>query len=169
MDEFERFQKIVKNYAEAYANFEDMQKEKVSFIPKKGDQKTGVIGEAYIFKYLVEKGYKNVTFGKTSQEAWDIRFTERGEEKLVQVKTVSDFSDKKIISHILPGFDILYLVKLNKKLYPVKILKVTTSGKWPDIKHKAFPKKDFTYKNYKFKTIDETEDFMYLLNMKKSF
>ncbi len=169
MDEFKRFQEVVKNYAEAYASFEQLQEEGITFIPEKGDQKTGVVGEAYIFKYLDKKGYKNLEFGKTSQESWDIKFTDKGEEKLVQVKTVSDFSETKIISHILPGFDILYLVKLNEKLYPVKILKVTTSRKWPDIKHKAFPKKDFTYKNYKFETIDETEDFMYLLNMKKSF
>ena len=42
---------------------------------------------------------------------------------------------KKIISHIIPGFKILYLVKLNKNLFPEKVLKVTTKGDWPDIRH----------------------------------
>ena len=58
-----------------------------------------------------------------------------GEEITIQVKTVSEFSECQIISEIIPGFDILYLVKLNKQLYPTKILKVTTKGDWPDIRH----------------------------------
>ena len=58
-----------------------------------------------------------------------------GEEITIQVKTVSEFSECQIISEIIPGFDILYLVKLNKQLYPTKILKVTTKGDRPDIRH----------------------------------
>lgn len=167
MDEFERFQEVVKNYAEAYKAFEDMQRNKISFVPVKGDQKTGVIGEAYIFKYLIEQGYKEVEFGDPSQKAWDIKYKENNQDmKTIQVKTVSDFSDKKIISHIQPGFDVLYLVRLNKNLYPEKILKVTTKGDWPDIKHKAFPRNDFYYRNQKFQTIDETEMFMKVMKMK---
>lgn len=92
----------------------------------------------------------------------------KGEEKTVQVKTVSEFSENKIISHILPGFKILYLVKLNKNLFPEKVLKVTTKGDWPDIKHKAFPKDKFSYKDFIFQTFDETEDFIKVLQLKSN-
>ena len=91
-----------------------------------------------------------------------------GEEITIQVKTVSEFSECQIISEIIPGFDILYLVKLNKQLYPTKILKVTTKGDWPDIRHKAFPKDKFSYKNCIFQTFDETEDFMKVLQLKSN-
>ena len=93
---------------------------------------------------------------------------EKGEEITIQVKTVSEFSEKMIISHILPGFKILYLVKLNKNLFPEKVLKVTTKGDWPDIRHKAFPKDKFSYKNCIFQTFDETEDFMKVLQLKSN-
>ena len=171
MDDFKRFQDVVEKYANAYADFESIQKpgkDRIDFVPEKGDQKTGVIGEAYIYKYLKEKGCKNLEFGDPSQKSWDIKYTEEGKEKTVQVKTVSEFSEKKIISHILPGFKILYLVKLNKNLLPEKVLKVTTEGDWPDIRHKAFPKNKFSYKNCIFKTFDETEDFMKILQLKSN-
>ena len=143
-------------------------KNRISFVPEKGDQKTGIIGEAYIFKYLTEKGCKNLEFGDPSQKSWDIKYIEEGEEKTVQVKTVSEFSEKKIISHILPGFKILYLVKLNKNLFPEKVLKVTTKGDWPDIRHKVFTKDKFSYKDCIFQTFDETEDFMKVLQLKSN-
>ena len=159
MDDFKRFQDVVEKYAKVYAEFESIQKDtknRISFVPEKGDQKTGIIGEAYIFKYLTEKGCKNLEFGDPSQKSWDIKYIEEGEEKTVQVKTVSEFSEKKIISHILSGFKILYLVKLNKNLFPEKVLKVTTKGDWPDIRHKAFPKDKFSYKDCIFQTFDES-------------
>lgn len=167
MDELKEFQRILEQYANAYKAFEEMQS-KISFIPRKGDQKTGVIGEAYIFKYLIECGYADVEFGNASQQSWDIRYREDAKSKkyeTIQVKTVSDYSDG-YISHIRPGFDILYLVKLNKNFYPVQILKVTTKGDWPDMKHKAFPKKNFTFKKQKFNTMDVTKELMEKLNMK---
>ena len=98
MDDFKRFQDVVDKYAKAYADFEKIQKDeknRISFVPEKGDQKTGIIGEAYIFKYLTEKGCKNLEFGDPSQKSWDIKYIEEGEEKTVQVKTVSEFSEKK--------------------------------------------------------------------------
>ena len=171
MDDFKRFQDVVEKYAKVYAEFESIQKDtknRISFVPEKGDQKTGIIGEAYIFKYLTEKGCKNLEFGDPSQKSWDIKYTEKGKEKTVQVKTVSEFSECQIISEIIPGFDILYLVKLNKQLYPTKILKVTTKGDWPDIRHKAFPKDKFSYKDCIFQTFDETEDFMKVLQLKSN-
>ena len=166
MDELKRFQDVVEKYAKAYAEFESIQEdERIVFVPKEGDQKTGVIGESYIYKYLTEKGCEDVKFAEPSQKAWDIKYTEGGEEKTVQVKTVSEFSEKKIISHILPGFDILYLVKLDRNLFPEQVLKVTTKGDWPDIRHKAFPKDKFSYKDCIFQTFDETEDFIKILKL----
>ena len=167
MDELKRFQDVVEKYANAYAEFENIQKI-LNFVPEKGDQKTGIIGEAYIYKYLKEKGCEDVKFAEPSQKSWDIKYIEEGKEKTVQVKTVSEFSECQIISEIIPGFDILYLVKLNKQLYPTKILKVTTKGDWPDIRHKAFPKDKFSYKNCIFQTFDETEDFMKVLQLKSN-
>ena len=167
MDELKRFQDVVEKYANAYAEFENIQKI-LNFVPEKGDQKTGIIGEAYIYKYLKEKGCEDVKFAEPSQKSWDIKYIEEGKEKTVQVKTVSEFSECQIISEIIPGFDILYLVKLNKQLYPTKILKVTTKGDWPDIRHKAFPKDKFSYKDCIFQTFDETEDFMKVLQLKSN-
>ena len=171
MDDFKRFREVVEKYAKVYTEFESIQKDtknRISFVPEKGDQKTGIIGESYIYKYLKEKEYVDVNFAEPSQKAWDIKYTENGEEKTVQVKTVSEFSEKKIISHILPGFKILYLVKLNKNLFPEKVLKITTKGDWPDIRHKAFPKDKFSYKDCIFQTFDETEDFMKVLQLKSN-
>ena len=171
MDDFKRFREIVEKYAKVYTEFESIQKDtknRISFVPEKGDQKTGIIGESYIYKYLKENGYVDVNFAEPSQKAWDIKYKEKGEEKTVQVKTVSEFSEKKIISHILPGFKILYLVKLNKNLFPEKVLKVTTKGDWPDIRHKAFPKDKFSYKDCIFQTFDETEDFMKVFQLKSN-
>lgn len=171
MDDFMRFQAVVEKYANAYADFESIQKpgkDRIDFVPEKGDQKTGVIGEAYIYKYLKEKGCEDVKFAEPSQKSWDIKYIEKGEEITIQVKTVSGFSKNKIISHILPGFKILYLVKLNKNLFPEKVLKVTTKGDWPDIRHKAFPKNKFSYKDFIFQTFDETEDFMKILQLKSN-
>lgn len=38
----------------------------------------------------------------------------------------------------------------------------------PDIKHKAFPKDKFSYRNCIFQTFDETEDFMKVLQLKSN-
>ena len=167
MNSFEKFQITVKNYAKAYSAFEKMQKE-LDFVPVKGDQKTGVVGEAYIYEYLRKQGYKKIEFGKTSQESWDIKYKQKENDRRyikIQVKTVSEFADKKIISHIRPGFDILYLVKLNKDFYPINILKVTTDKDWPEIKHKEYPQNFFSFKNYNFQTVDETEKLKRILKL----
>ena len=169
--DFQHFQEIVAKYAKAYSDFEDMQKQ-TSFVPEKGDQKTGIIGEAYVFKYLTEQKCAEVKFGNASQSAWDIQYKKDINDKeytKVQVKTVSEFSDKLIISPIHPGFDILYLVKLNRSFFPEKILKVTPCKDWPnqEIKGKKYPDKDFSFKNYKFKTEDETEELIEVLRLKE--
>ena len=123
------------------------------------------------FQDVVEKYAKAYADFESIQKPGKDRISfvpKKGEEKTVQVKTVSGFSKNNIISHLLPGFKILYLVKLNKNLFPEKILKVTTKGDWPDIRHKAFPKDKFSYKDCIFQTFDETEDFMKVLQLKSN-
>ena len=51
MYDFNDFEKLISDYARVYSKFEKIQKE-AEFIPEKGDQKTGLIGEAYIYEYL---------------------------------------------------------------------------------------------------------------------
>ena len=99
------------------------------------------------FQDVVEKYAKAYADFESIQKPGKARIDfvpKKGEEITIQVKTVSGFSGNKIVSHILPGFKILYLVKLNKNLFPEKVLKVTTKGDWPDIRHKAFPKDKFS-------------------------
>ncbi|MDR0286213.1 MAG: hypothetical protein LBI03_00655 [Clostridiales bacterium] len=129
MENFNRFIDVVKKYAEAYKDFEEIQKDPdFDFIPEIGDQKTGVIGEAFIFEYLKRQGHSDLEFGGHSQKGWDIRYPfglAPNEVVLVQVKTVSAFAKKKAISHIhlAPDYCELYLVSLNENLIPDNIWK----------------------------------------------
>ena len=136
MDKFKEFQKIVENYAQSYAAFEEFQKNNSKIVPK-GDQKTGVIGEAYIYQYLNKQG-KGPEFGKTSEKAWDIK-----DKKGItyQVKTVSGYSEFKRISPIHKGWDYLYLVYLTKELRPDKVLLVESPKVWDQdvTKNLTFP------------------------------
>jgi hypothetical protein len=123
---FGEFIGVVKKYAEAYEDFEKIQKcPDFDFVPI-GDQKTGVIGEAFIFEYLKRRGCKKLEFGSAAQKGWDIKYYFKHDSKgevLVQVKTVSAFSKTKAISpiHFAPDYCELYLVSLNKALIPDNI------------------------------------------------
>jgi hypothetical protein len=129
MSNFDIFIDTVKKYAEAYRQIEEIQKnESFDFVPEIGDQKTGVIGEAFIFEYLKRQGHPNLEFGGHSQKAWDIKYPfgmAPNNEVLVQVKTVSAFSKTKRISpiHFAPDYCELYLVSLNKQLIPNNVWK----------------------------------------------
>jgi len=129
MGNFDRFIEVVKKYAEAYKDFEKIQKcPDFDFVPKIGDQKTGIIGEAFIFEYLKRQGHPNLEFGNHSQKSWDIKYPSglaANDVVLVQVKTVSAFSKTKRISpiHFAPDYCELYLVSLNKDLIPDNIWK----------------------------------------------
>jgi len=129
MGNFNKFIEVVKNYAEAYRGFEEIQKSPdFDFVPEIGDQKTGVIGEAFIFEYLKRQGHPSLEFGNASQKAWDIKYSfglAPNEIVLVQVKTVSAFSKTKRISpiHLAPDYCELYLVSLNEDLIPDNIWK----------------------------------------------
>ena len=126
MEKFKQFIKLIRNYAQVYSEFEHFQKAN-SFIPTNGDQKTGVIGEAFIYQYLSKKGKTNLEFGSTSEKAWDIK-----DENNIryQVKTVSAYSQTQRISPIHKGWDYLYLVHLTTDFIPDKILLVKDPKNW---------------------------------------
>jgi len=129
MGNFNRFLEVVKKYSEAYRDFEEIQKAPdFDFVPETGDQKTGIIGEAFLFEYLKRKGHPDLEFGHAAQKGWDIKYSLGSASNgivLVQVKTVSAFSKSKAISdiHITPDYCELYLVSLNKDLIPDNIWK----------------------------------------------
>ena len=135
MENFNRFIDVVKKYAEAYRDFEEIQKSSdFDFIPETGDQKTGIIGEAFIFEYLKRQGHPDLEFGNHSQKGWDIKYPfglAPNGVVLVQVKTVSVFSKTKRISpiHLAPDYCELYLVSLNEQLKPDNIWKPTGYNK----------------------------------------
>jgi len=129
MEKFDRFIEVVKKYAEAYRDFEEIQKAPdFDFVPETGDQKTGIIGEAFIFEYLKRQGHPGLEFGNHSQKGWDIKYpfglVPNG-VVLVQVKTVSAFSKTRKLSpiHFAPEYCELYLVSLNELLIPDNVWK----------------------------------------------
>ena len=106
----------IAKYANAYEELEEYQQAKRWM--QVGDQKTGVIGEYYVFAYLAAlHGEKSIKYGKPTEKGWDIKICSSPVRK-IQVKTVSEFSKTRRISPIHKGWDHLYLVFLNKKLYP---------------------------------------------------
>jgi hypothetical protein len=129
MGNFDRFIEVVKKYAEAYRDFEEIQKAPdFDFVPEIGDQKTGVIGEAFIFEYLKRQGHPDLEFGRTDQKGWDIKYPfglAPNNVVLVQVKTVSAYSKTRRIApiHFAPDYCELYLVALNEGLIPDNIWK----------------------------------------------
>jgi hypothetical protein len=130
MKHFDIFIDVVKKYAEAYKQIEDLQHSKdkdFDFVPI-GDQKTGVIGEAFIFEYLRRQGHPDLEFGNPAQKAWDIKYPlglAPNNVVLVQVKTVSAFAKMRRISpiHFAPDYCELYLVSLNEQLIPDNVWK----------------------------------------------
>ena len=125
MEHFNEFIGVVKKYSEAYRDFEKLQKSEApefDFIPKVGDQKTGVVGEAFVFEYLKRKGH-SPEFGGTVQEGWDIKYTPTsvaGDFAYVQVKAVSAFAKTKKINPIKlsPDNCEFCLISLDENLLP---------------------------------------------------
>ena len=110
--------KSINNYAKAYSELQHWQDNHPS-IPG-GDQKTGSIGEYYAYLYL-SKTYPNaiLNYGRHSEKGWDIEIEEGDVSIKVQVKAVSQYSKTRTISPIHKGWDILYLIYLNRELYPI--------------------------------------------------
>lgn len=107
----------IHKYAVAYAELQNLQ-DTVDSIPK-GDQKTGCIGEYYVYRYL-QHALPNVVLasGSHSEKGWDIAVRRQGAVVKVQVKTVSAFSSTRTISPIHKGWDQLFLLYLDRDLAP---------------------------------------------------
>jgi hypothetical protein len=118
MDKITEIFKAIREYAEVYSTFEKLQKETSSLLPKHGDQKTGIIGEFYVYQYLRDK--RDLKYSEHGN-AWDIEYTDEKTNKIVkiQVKTaLTGFSKTNTLSPIKKGWDFIYLVSLNKKFMP---------------------------------------------------
>ena len=170
MKQFENFLEIVKLYSEIYKKFEDFQNDKENFfIPKKGDQKTGVIGESFVFEYLNRTKQKDLHFGSHSEKGWDIE----SKDYKYQIKTVSAFSKTGILSPIHNGWDFLYLIKLNTSFLPCKVLKIENPRNWNKniIKGKRYPSdgsKTFEICGKECIIIDETNMFLNVLDIRNT-
>lgn len=168
MYRFEDFLEIIKLYSEVYFKFENFQKNKDNiFIPKTGDQKTGIIGEALIFEYLSRQNETGLNFGTHSEKGWDIESS----KYRYQVKTVSAFSKTKILSPIHKGWNYLYLIQLNVNFLPERVLKIENPSNWNKdiIKGMKFPKEGSKIVNIGGNIcpiIDETLILQKILNIK---
>lgn len=109
----------IDEYATVYSKLEALQETHKRLLPK-GDQKTGVIAEFYARLYAREvfEGAELV-YGSTSEHAWDItvRRIDQKDHK-IQVKAVSAHSTTSRVSVIHPGWNELYLIRLNERLWP---------------------------------------------------
>jgi hypothetical protein len=120
-------------YATAYAELNDLQereskKEEDQMIPI-GDQKTGCIGEFYVYLFLLQelKDGQQIKFGKHSQEGWDLRIEKKSNQtviKNIQVKTISAYAKGRKLSPIHLSDELvkenlyLYVLHLDDSFYP---------------------------------------------------
>lgn len=127
----EAIEKAIGSYARAYGKLEalqeaDKERSKSHFLPIHGDQKTGLIGEYWAMRYARGHYPKSATieFAGPSQAGWDISVSPRNRPKiLIQVKTVSEFSNTRIISPLhkptrKKPWNELWLLRLDRKLRP---------------------------------------------------
>jgi hypothetical protein len=115
----------IKIYSSAYTDLENIQedekeKNETERLLPIGDQKTGVIGEFYAMLYAREKYKSKKVVFAPMKEPFDLIVGQK--EILIQVKTISDFSQNQKV--ILKGSSvknkfILYLVHLNKNFEPI--------------------------------------------------
>ncbi len=110
---------VILSYASAYRELQDWQGKQPCIIPP-GDQKTGCIGEFYVYLYLSDQFPDSIlTYGNHSQKGWDIQVsTPGGTDFKVQVKTASAYAKNHGISPIHRGWDQLHVVYLNETLQP---------------------------------------------------
>ena len=110
--------KAIEAYALAYGTLQEWQ-EKSPLIPI-GDQKTGCIGEFYVYLYLTEKYPEaTLTYGGHSEKGWDLLISSSDKPEVkIQVKTVSAYSATRSLSPIHPGWDEIHVVYLNRMFQP---------------------------------------------------
>lgn len=112
-----RIRKAIRSYAKSYGALQVLQ-EQSGLIPH-GDQKTGCIGEFYAYLHLRRlHPDATLTFGGPSTKGWDIRVRTRNKVFLVQIKTVSAYSETRTISPIHRGWDTLYVIYLARSFEP---------------------------------------------------
>lgn len=109
----------IAEYAAVYDKLESLQSRYKELLPG-GDQKTGVIAEFYARIYAASAyPHSELAFGTTVQSAWGIMVKRSGQpDHKIQVKAVSGHSKTSRVSHIHPGWDELYLIRLDKTMYP---------------------------------------------------
>jgi hypothetical protein len=132
-EQFPEFMAVVKEFAVTYEKFDAFQKNDAQdFVPRTGDQKTGVIGEAYIFEYLKRGGQTAMRFGPGSEKSWDIEGRRDTRSTKTQVRTSSSFSKTRTIQPIHHGWNSLYLISLDSHLVPngVWIVRDSRKLKW---------------------------------------
>jgi len=110
----------IRDYAKAYAQMEALQRRSGALLPV-GDQKTGVIAEFYGRLYAADQyPSAQLIYGTPSEHAWDITVRRTGAlDHKIQVKAVSVHSRTSRISPIHPGWQELYLMRLDADFLPV--------------------------------------------------
>ena len=118
----------IQKYAQAYSDLEDLQlNPQLTFLPKRGDQKTGVVGEFYVYLFLRNRHpASGLSYGGHSQKGWDIKVS--APSLKVQVKTVSQFSKTRAMSPIHSGWDELHILYLDKEFRPMGFWIVTETS-----------------------------------------
>lgn len=117
----------IRDYAKAYARLQVLQ-DRGHMIPP-GDQKTGCIGEFFVYLYLHSKHPDQaIRFAGHSNKGWDVELGQHGKERRIQTKTVSAYSKTRRLSPISPGWHELFIVYLNQDLFPEGFWIVTDPG-----------------------------------------
>jgi len=114
----ESIHKSIEQYASAYGNLQNLQ-DNSDLIPL-GDQKTGCIGEFYVFLYLNQiHPSSKINYAGHSNKGWDIKVEFENSNLKIQVKTVSAYSTTRTISPIHKGWDQLFIIYLSRDLKPL--------------------------------------------------
>lgn len=110
----------IRQYAKAYKTLEKLQRAANALLPI-GDQKTGVIAEFYARIYAqIQFPSSQLLFGTPSEHVWDIKVRTPGQQDhLIQVKCVSAHSKTNRVSQIHPGWNELYLLRLDEEFWPI--------------------------------------------------
>jgi hypothetical protein len=129
------------DYARAYARLQELQDQRDMIPP--GDQKTGCIGEFFVYLYLksTHPG-EAIRFAGHSNKGWDIEIGQAGKERHIQAKTVSAYSKTRRLSPISAGWDQLFIVYLGRDLLPEGFWIVTDSAIIPAagvLRHSSAP------------------------------
>lgn len=134
----------IQDYAEAYGRLERLQPPEDDVLPV-GDQKTGVIGDFFAHLYLTDLyPDSDVSYAKPSESGWDIKACKPGWALKIQVKAVSSYSKTSRVSPIHPGWDELYLMRLDRDFRPEAFWTVKKSDvEWSvgRLAHRTMPRR----------------------------